>query len=183
MFQVLSSTLMTPPGFKYFTAVKETDVRKRWRWRRLLWRSTWKRDHVTDTSEVRSHVGLRDTGEKVWTQKCWSQMIHFRFSRLFEAESLFLCLFSVFVVCGLRDRRSHIFILVRVVVWRWKCARISPLSPAEFCIRFAFLGTGSGWMAVIYVSALRGVKVKISSDESGWRNSELWTLTATWTCS
>lgn len=36
-------------------------------------------------------------------------------------------------------------------------------------------------MAVIYVSALGGggVKVKISSYESGWRSSEFWTLTAT----
>lgn len=58
------------PWFKYFTAVKETDVRKRWRWKHLLQQSTWKRDHVTDTSEVRSHVDLRDMGEKVRTQKC-----------------------------------------------------------------------------------------------------------------
>lgn len=49
----------------------------------------------------------------------WSPMIHIWFNRLFEAESLFLRLFSVFVclfVCGLPGRRSHIFISVLVVV-------------------------------------------------------------------
>lgn len=66
MFQVLSSTvlapsLMTPPGFKYFTAVKETNVRKTLT---LKASSLTERDHVTDTSEVRSHVDLRDTGRR-----------------------------------------------------------------------------------------------------------------------
>lgn len=176
-----------PQGLNTLQLRKETVVRKRWRWRHLLWQSTWKRDHVTDTSEVRSHVGLRDTGEKVRTQKCSWRVDHTWFisgSVAYLRLNLYFCVFlACLFVCGLRDRRSHIFISVPVAVWRWKYARISPFSPAAFCIRVTFPGTGSGSMAVIYVSALGGVKVKISSYKSGWRSSEFWTLTATGTCS
>lgn len=161
MFQVLSCTLMTPPGFKYFTAEK---------------RDCCEKTLTLKASSLTEHLKARSCDRHVWGQvtcwpeghggegpnpemflESWSHMIHIWFSRAYLRLNLYFCVFlACLFVCGLRDRRSHIFISVPVAVWRWKYARISPFSPAAFCIRVTFPGTGSGSMAVIYVSALGG---------------------------
>lgn len=155
-----------PPGFKYFTAVKKTDYEKPWPWGHLLRQSTWERDHVTDTPEVRSHVGVQPEGHE--REGPNPKMLVP--GELMGDKSQFLCVFILFVcVWGSWDWHFHIFISVCMIVWWLKYARMAaaPLSPAELCTWIYFPGDRK-WTDM---SALEG---PISSDQ-------FWTLAATWT--